>query len=111
MTKLYKAGILGTGSCLPQRKLTNAELEDIVETSDEWIVKRTGIRERRIIDNDMPLAKLAVWAAENAIHDAGIPREEIELIIGATLTPDYLCPPWPAACRKSSGLKECRRLI
>ena len=105
MTKLYKAGILGTGSCLPQRKLTNAELEDIVETSDEWIVKRTGIRERRIIDNDMPLAKLAVRAAENAIHDAGIPREEIELIIGATLTPDYLCPTLACSVQKELGLK------
>lgn len=105
MTKLYKAGILGTGSCLPQRKLTNAELEDIVETSDEWIVKRTGIRERRIIDNEMPLAKLAVRAAENAIHDAGIPREEIELIIGATLTPDYLCPTLACSVQKELGLK------
>ena len=92
MTKLYKAGILGTGSCLPERKLTNIELESIVETSDEWIMKRTGIRERRIIDDDLPLAKLATRAAENAIHDAGIAKEEIELIISATLTPDYLTP-------------------
>lgn len=92
MTKLYKAGILGTGSCLPNRVLTNKELENIVETSDEWIVKRTGIRERRIIDDDMPVAKLAARAAEKAIHDAAISKEEIELIIAATITPDYLTP-------------------
>ena len=58
----------------------------------------------------MPLAKLAVRAAENAIHDAGIPREEIELIIGATLTPDYLCPTLACSVQKELGLK-CRRLI
>jgi len=104
MTKLYKAGILGTGSCLPQRKLTNAELENIVQTSDEWIVQRTGIRERRIIDDDTPVSKLAAKAAENAISDAGIPREEIGLIIGATLTPDYLCPTLACAVQKELGL-------
>lgn len=104
MTKLYRAGILGTGSCLPERRLTNAELENIVETSDEWIIKRTGIRERRIIDNDTPLFKLAASAAEKAIQDAGIPREEIGLIIGATLTPDYLSPTLACLVQKELNL-------
>lgn len=104
MTKLYKAGILGTGSCLPERKLTNAELVNIVETTDEWIVQRTGIRERRIIDDDMPLARLAARAAENAINDAGIPKEEIGLIIAATITPDYLCPNLACSVQKELGI-------
>lgn len=104
MTKPYKAGILGTGSCLPERKLTNADLEKIVETSDEWIVKRTGIRERRIIDDDMPLAKLAAKAAENAIIDAGISKEEIGLIIAASLTPDYLTPTLACSVQKELNL-------
>ncbi len=104
MTKLYKAGILGTGSCLPERKLTNAELVNIIETTDEWIVQRTGIRERRIIDDDMPLARLAARAAENAINDAGIPKEEIGLIIAATITPDYLCPNLACSVQKELGI-------
>lgn len=92
MTKPYKAGIIGTGSSLPERRLTNADLESIVETSDEWILKRTGIRERRIINEDMPLAVLAADAARKAISDAGITPDDIGLIIAATVSPDYLTP-------------------
>jgi 3-oxoacyl-[acyl-carrier-protein] synthase III (EC 2.3.1.41) len=104
MTKPCKAGILGTGSCLPDRKLTNADLEKIVDTSDEWIVKRTGIRERRIIDDETPLARLAAVAAENAVTDAGIEKDEIDMIIGATLTPDYLTPTLACSVQKELNL-------
>lgn len=92
MTKPYKAGIIGTGSKLPESKLTNLQLESIVDTTDEWIVKRTGIRERCILDKDVPLAKLAADASINAIKDAGISAEDIDLIIATTVTPDYLAP-------------------
>jgi len=92
MTKPFKAGITGTGSALPDKKLTNFQLESIVETSDEWIVKRTGIRERRILDEDAPLSGLAAEASKRAIADAGITAEDIELIIATTVTPDYMTP-------------------
>jgi len=92
MTKPYKAGIIGTGSTLPESKLTNLQLEHIVETTDEWIMKRTGIRERCILDKEVPLAKLAADAAAKAIEDAGITAADIDLIIATTVTPDYLTP-------------------
>lgn len=92
MTRLYNAGILGTGSCLPEKILTNADLERVVETSDEWIIKRTGIRERHIIDANVPLAALAAEASRKALEDAGITALDIDLIIAATITPDYLTP-------------------
>lgn len=104
MTKPYKAGILGTGSCLPERRLSNADLEKNVDTSDEWIIKRTGIRERRILDHDMPLASLAARAAEKAILDAAISSRDIELIIAATITPDYLTPSLACSVQKELEL-------
>ncbi|MCX7771504.1 MAG: ketoacyl-ACP synthase III [Clostridia bacterium] len=103
MTKPFKAGILGTGSALPEKKLTNAELESIVETSDEWIIKRTGIRERRILNDEVPLAKLASDAASKAISDAGLKPEDIDLIIAATLSPDYLTPSLSCSVQKEVG--------
>jgi 3-oxoacyl-[acyl-carrier-protein] synthase-3 len=106
MTKHFKAGILGTGSILPEKRLTNAQLENIVETSDEWIIKRTGIRERRIIDDDLPLAKLAAEASRKAILDAGIEPGEIDLIIATTVTPDYLTPSLSCCVQKEIGAKN-----
>lgn len=92
MSQKSSIGILGTGSCLPERRLTNHELESIVETNDEWIVQRTGIRERRIIDKAMPLSDLAAEAARNALADAGLEATDIDMIITPTITPDYLTP-------------------
>ncbi len=90
--KLYNAGILGTGYYLPEKILTNFDLEKIVETSDEWIVERTGIKERRIAEDDVPMSELAMKAAENALADAGVAAEELDLIIVATLTSDRIIP-------------------
>lgn len=92
MTRLFNAGILGTGSCLPEKVLTNADMEKIVETTDEWIIKRTGIRERHIIDKNVPLSALATEAARKALEDSGVSALDIGLIIAATITPDYLTP-------------------
>ncbi|MDF1814173.1 MAG: ketoacyl-ACP synthase III [Verrucomicrobiales bacterium] len=84
--------IAGTGSYLPEKVLTNQELEKLVETSDEWIRSRTGIRERRIAAEGEFTSDLATKAARNALEQAGIEPSEIELIIVATITPDTLTP-------------------
>lgn len=84
--------ISGTGSYLPSRILTNAELESMVDTSDEWIVARTGIKERHIAATDEFTSDLAVNAAKQAIASAGISASDIDLIIVATTTPDKIFP-------------------
>ena len=85
-------GILGTGSSLPDKVLTNFDLEKMVETTDEWIRRRTGIAERRILDDKTPAYEMGIEAAEKAIKSAGLKSEDIDLIIVATTTPDYLTP-------------------
>lgn len=87
--------ILGTGSYLPERVLTNKQLEQMVETNDEWIVTRTGIKERHI-DDKYGLTGMAVNAAKEALKDAGVLADELELIIVATITADRVVP--SAAC-------------
>lgn len=101
-----KAGILGCGYYLPERIMTNKELEKIVDTSDEWIRTRTGIEERRIAAENETTSDMALKAAERAIKSAGINKEEIDLVIIPTICPDYM---WPAtACITTSklGLKD-----
>ena len=90
------AGILGTGHYLPPHILTNEELAQRVDTSDEWITSRTGIHARRIAAADVPATALAEPAARMALADAGIEADAIDLIIFATLTPDRVIP--AAAC-------------
>lgn len=85
-------GIIGTGSYLPERVLTNFDLEKMVDTSDSWIKERTGISERRIASEAQTSSDLAAKAAELALMDAGLKPEEIDLIIVATVTPDYYFP-------------------
>lgn len=84
--------IAGTGSYLPERVLTNTELEELVETSDDWIVSRTGIKERRIAADDEFTSHMAAKAAAKALEQADIPADEVDLIIVATITPDTLTP-------------------
>lgn len=88
----YAVGFLGTGYYLPEKVLTNADLEKIVETSDEWITERTGIKERRLAEDDVPMSTLAQKAAERALEDAGVKAEDLDLIIVATLTSDRIIP-------------------
>jgi 3-oxoacyl-[acyl-carrier-protein] synthase-3 len=91
-----RAGILGIGTSIPDRVLTNAELEEMVDTSNEWIVSRTGIRERRIAAEEETTGDLAEEAARKALAAAGLTPGDLELIIVATVTPDM---PFPAtAC-------------
>jgi len=89
---MKKIGIVGTGSYVPEKVLTNYDLEKILDTSDEWIYTRTGIKERRVAAPDQAASDLAKIASERALKAAGISPEEIELIIMATITPDTHCP-------------------
>ena len=84
--------LVGSGSCLPDKQLTNQDLMKIVETNDEWITTRTGIRTRRIASEGETTATLAAEAARRAIKDAGMTPSEIELIILATITPEMVFP-------------------
>mgnify|MGYP000870969459 CR=1 FL=1 len=99
-------GIIGLGSCAPEKVLTNFDLEKMVETSDEWITKRTGISERRILDEDKPAYEMGVEAAKKAIEDAGITAEDIDLIICTTSTPDYLSPSTASIIQKYIGASK-----
>ena len=92
MNKLFSSGINGVGSCLPEKVLTNFDLEKIVDTSDEWIKARTGIGSRRICDDKTNASDLAARAAELALQDAGLQPEEVDLIIVATVTGDMVFP-------------------
>ncbi len=84
--------IVGTGSYLPERVLTNADLSQIVDTTDEWIISRTGIRERRIAADDEHTSDMAARAALAAMEQAGITGDQIDLILVATATPDMIFP-------------------
>lgn len=90
--KKRSVGIIGIGSHVPEKVLTNKDLEAIVETSDEWIVDRTGIRERRIADQETATSDLAYKAALKALADAKVSADEIDLVIVATATPDMFFP-------------------
>jgi 3-oxoacyl-[acyl-carrier-protein] synthase-3 len=84
--------ILGTGAYAPERILTNSDLSRLVDTSDEWIRSRSGIRERRIAAADEATSDLAVSAARRALEDAGVAASEVDLLIIATVTPDFPMP-------------------
>ncbi len=87
------AAFRSIGAYVPQRILTNADLSDMVDTTDEWITKRTGIKERRIAASDETTSDMGVNACEQAIARSGIAKDEIDMIICATISPDYFCMP------------------
>lgn len=89
---MNRARIVGMGAYAPKRVLTNADLERMVDTSDEWIVQRTGIRERHLADEDEATSDLAVRAAQQALERAGLVPEDIDLIVVGTTTPDMFFP-------------------
>ncbi len=95
--------IAGTGSYLPEKILTNADLEVLVDTSDEWITSRTGIRERRIAADGQTTSDLATEAAKRAMEDAGVSAEDIDLIIVATVSPDAFFPATACYVQKNIG--------
>jgi 3-oxoacyl-[acyl-carrier-protein] synthase-3 len=98
--------ITGLGSHVPERVVTNDELSTMMETSDEWIVERTGIRERRIAAPEEALSDLALPAAREALEDAGIAGSELDLVIVATVTPDMAFPATAAILADELGASE-----
>ena len=101
------AGILGIGSALPEKILTNQDLEKIVDTNDEWIRTRTGIEERRIASDDMNTSDMAYEAAVKALENAKIKPEEIGLILVATVTPDHPFPSVSCMITRTFRGKKC----
>lgn len=99
--------IVGTGSYLPEKILSNKDLEKLVDTTDEWIFTRTGIRERHIAAPNEFTSDLATAAAKNAIDSAGINTKEIDLIIVATSTPDKIFPSVATIVQRKLGLSNC----
>ena len=87
-----KSAILGTGSALPARRVSNEELTETVDTSDEWIVERTGIRFRHIAGDDETTASLGTLASQRALENAGIDAADLDLIVLATSTPNQTFP-------------------
>jgi 3-oxoacyl-[acyl-carrier-protein] synthase-3 len=101
-----RAHITGWGRYAPERVLTNRDLEKMVDTSDEWIVSRTGIRERRVAAAHETTASMAAVASLRAIRTAGIDPDDIDLILLATLTPDYWMPSTAALVKEAIGNKK-----
>lgn len=101
-----RAAVAGTGSYLPERVLSNADLSKLVDTTDEWIFERTGIRERRIVGDNEGTTTMATEAARRACADAGIDPAELDLIIVATLSPDFLMPATACLVQHAIGAKS-----
>lgn len=99
--------IAGTGSYLPEKVLTNADLEHMVDTTDEWIFSRTGIRERHIVADNEFTSDLALQAAYKAIESAGIKADDIDLIIVATTTPDKIFPSTACILQRKLDIAGC----
>jgi 3-oxoacyl-[acyl-carrier-protein] synthase III len=97
--------ILGTGSELPSKVVSNADLEKIVETSDEWITTRTGIKERRVLEAGQSNADMAYRASERALRDANVSAEDLDAIIMGTVTPDYPFPSSACVLEDKLGAK------
>lgn len=106
MAQTY-ARILGTGSYLPERVLTNADLEKLVETSDEWIRDRTGIEQRHIAADGQTTSDLAVIAAQRALEAAGVTAAEVDLIVVGTTTPDVIFPSTACLVQQRLGIAGC----
>ncbi len=102
-----KAYISGTGSYLPEKILTNKDLEKIVDTTDEWIVQRSGIRERHIAAKDESVTDMAVQAAKKALEAAGLEADQVNCIIVATTTPDTTFPAVAVKVQSALGIGPC----
>ncbi|MED0867472.1 beta-ketoacyl-ACP synthase III [Bacillus spizizenii] len=101
-----KAGILGVGRYIPEKVLTNHDLEKMVETSDEWIRTRTGIEERRIAADDVFSSHMAVAAAKQALKQAEVAAEDLDMILVATVTPDQSFPTVSCMIQEQLGAKK-----
>lgn len=104
---VIRSAVTGVGSYLPEQIVTNDDLAKIVDTSDEWIVERTGIRQRHKARDDQPTSDLAVEAARKALEDAGKTAADVDLIIVATTTPDMTFPATAAIVQRKLGAPVC----
>lgn len=98
--------IIGWGKYVPTRVITNADLEKMLDTSDEWIVTRTGIRERHVVDESESTSDMSTAAAKDALDMAGVDPKDLDLIIVATSSPDYLTPPVSSQVQHALGAKN-----
>lgn len=105
MNNLRPVGIIGTGKYVPEKILTNSDLEKMVDTNDEWIVSRTGIKERHIAAPDQATSDLAYEAAIKALESAGMTGSDLDLIIVATITPDSSFPSTACILQDKLGAK------
>ena len=103
---MRKLKVVGTGASLPARVLTNADLERMVETSDEWITSRTGIKERRIADESTATSDLVIEAGKKALESAGMEPGDLDAIIVATVTPDMFYPSTASWVQKGLGTRK-----
>ena len=106
MEPIRTVSIIGTGSYVPEKVLTNHDLEKIVDTTDEWIHSRTGMRERHIAADSQATSDLATEAAKAALADAGISAEEVDLLVVATLSPDMFFPSTACFVQEKIGAKN-----
>ncbi len=100
------ARILSTGRALPRRVVPNSDLASVMDTTDEWIVQRTGIRERRFVEPGVGSAELGVLASASAIEKAGLSPADIDFIIFATLSPDHICPGNGVIVQEKLGMRN-----
>ena len=103
---MKKVGIIGVGEYLPKKILANADLEKMVDTSDEWITSRTGIKQRRLVSAQEAASDLATKAAQQALKDAKLKAQDLELIIVATVTPDMQFPATACFVQANLGAKQ-----
>jgi 3-oxoacyl-[acyl-carrier-protein] synthase-3 len=106
MSKRLNSKITGTGSFAPARVLTNCDLERMVDTSDEWIITRTGIKERRIAEDGTGPSDLSLEASKIALNEAKLEPDQIDLILLGTVTPDYLLPSTACVLQDKLGAKD-----
>lgn len=102
-----RSAVTGVGSFLPEHIVTNADLAKLVDTSDEWIQERTGIKQRHRARDDQPTSDLATEAARRALVDAGRTAAEVDLIIVATTTPDMTFPSVASIVQRKLGAPTC----
>ncbi len=103
---MIHARITGTGSFAPKKIITNQDLEKLVDTTDEWITERTGIKERRIAEKGQTTSDLAYEASKRALKAAGLGAEELDLILVATMTPDMILPSMGCVLQEKIGAKK-----
>ncbi len=104
---VIRSAVTGVGSFLPEQVVTNADLAEFVDTSDEWIIERTGIRQRHRARDDQPTSDLAVEAAKKALADAGRTAADVDMIIVATTTPDMTFPSTASIVQRKIGAPVC----